>query len=214
MKDLLVYGCGSLGKIIDQIVFDINQQAPEWNLVGFIDDDSNTHGSEVAGNPVLGGVEILQKYPEACLIIGFANPEQKCETADKLKNNGFDNFATLIHPKSWLSRRVKIGEGSLIYPGVYIDVDVELGKHVILNKTCTVGHDTQAGDFMTAAPGVNLGGHNNIGRGVDFGINSASIQNVNIGDWSVIGGGAMVIRDVPPGRVYVGVPAKDIKPKS
>ncbi len=82
---------------------------------------------------------------------------------------------------------------------------------MLLNKLCSVGHDTRICNFSTAAPGVNLGGNCVFGEGVEFGINSSTIQGVKIGAGAVIGGGAIVVRDIPDNSVAVGVPAKVVK---
>lgn len=208
MKDLIIYGCGSLGRVIEQIVFDINQHKNTWNLRGFIDDDENKHGNQVAGYPVLGGIEILKQHDNPALVMGFAAPSLRMRAVTKIFVTGHKEFATLIHPLAWISRRVEIGIGSIIYPGVHIDVDVKIGSHCIFNKLCTIGHDSVFEDFVTAAPGVNFGGNIHIGRGCDFGINSATIQGISVGENAVVGAGAIVIKSLPAECVAVGVPAK------
>jgi sugar O-acyltransferase (sialic acid O-acetyltransferase NeuD family) len=200
-----------MGRMVEQIVFDINAVHPRWEMRGFIDDDDGKIGETVAGFKVLGGIAALNNYPDVSVALGFSNPRQKKEAMDRLLAAGYNRLATLVHPRAWVSRRVQIGDGSIVYPGVHIDVDVRVGKCVLLNKLCTVGHDTSLGDFTTAAPGANLGGNCTFGDGVEFGINSSTIQGIQIGDWSVIGGGAVVIRDIPRNSVAVGVPAKVIR---
>ena len=211
MKNLVIYGCGSVGRMIEQIVFDINQVASTWNVLGFIDDDQNKIGSQVADLPVLGDLSAIPIDSDTFIAIGFSSPRQKKTAVEYIKSVGSFNLATLIHPRAWISRSVHIGEGAIIYPGVHIDVDVNIGCAVVLNKVCTVGHDTNIGDYSTAAPGVNLGGNCQFDTGVEFGINSATIQGIEIGAWSVIGGAAMVTKPIPPNSVAVGVPAKVIK---
>ena len=208
MKDLIIYGCGSLGRVIEQIVFDINQNEKTWNLLGFIDDDASKHGTEVVGYPVLGDPEVLEHYPNIHLVMGFATPFQRKEASERVAAFRYKKFATLVHPGTWISRRVEIGQGSILYPGVHIDVDVKIGAHSIFNKLCTIGHDSIFEDFVTAAPGVNFGGNIRIGQGCEFGINSSTIQGISVGEWTVVGAGAVVVRDLPARCTAVGVPAK------
>jgi acetyltransferase-like isoleucine patch superfamily enzyme len=50
-----------------------------------------------------------------------------------------------------------------------------------------------------------------LGDNVYLGVGSIILPGVTIGDNSVIGAGAIVTRDVPPGVVAVGNPARVIK---
>ncbi len=211
MKDIVIYGAGSVGRLAEQIIADINREQKQYNLLGYLDDDDQKQGSSLNQLPILGGINWLKGNPHTQVVIGFSSPSQKKVLAERLQQNGHHHFATLVHPGTWISKRVEIGEGSMIYPGVHLDVDIRLGKFTLINKLATIGHDTTMGDYVTVSPGVNIGGINQIGEGVEFGINSCSIQHLQIGSWATIGAGAVIIRDVPKGAVMVGNPGKELK---
>lgn len=212
MKNLFIYGCGSVGRMVEQIVFDINQVSPCWNVMGFIDDDESRTGTRVSYLPVIGDISALAKQGgDFFIALAFSSPRKRQAAFNRIMDRSSFKLATLVHPHAWVSRRVSIEDGTVIYPGVHIDVDVKIGRCVLLNKLCTVGHDTDIDDFCTAAPGVNMGGNCHFGKGIEFGINSATIQSVQIGEWAVIGGGAVVVRDIPANCTAVGVPARVIK---
>ncbi|MBP7275305.1 MAG: NeuD/PglB/VioB family sugar acetyltransferase [Kiritimatiellae bacterium] len=211
MNDVMIYGAGSVGRMAEQIIFDINQARPTWRVLGFLDDNPSTHGSSIAGLPVMGGIDYLDRIPSMQVIPAFGKPTQRQAAALRLRQNGRHSLATLIHPQAWIARRVEIGEGSMIYPGVHVDVDVRIGRQVLMNKLCTIGHDTVIGDYSTVGPGVNIGGHNSIGEGVDLGINSATIQDLCIGAWSQLGAGAVAVRNMDSHKVYIGVPARVLR---
>lgn len=211
MKDVVIYGAGSVGRLSEQIIRDINQEKKQYNLLGFLDDNPVKHTTLVNNLPVLGSVDWLTSQAKAFVALGFSSPVQKFSLIQRLKKINHRNFAKLIHPKAWVSKRVEIGAGSIIYPGVCIDVDVKIGSFCLLNKLCTLGHDTIVGNYATIAPGVNIGGFNQIDEGCDFGINACSIQKIKIGKWATIGAGAVIIRDVPDNAVVVGNPGREIK---
>jgi acetyltransferase-like isoleucine patch superfamily enzyme len=50
-----------------------------------------------------------------------------------------------------------------------------------------------------------------LGDGVDLGTGAVIIQNRSIGEWSVIGAGAVVTTDIPAHVTAVGVPCRVIK---
>jgi serine acetyltransferase len=50
-----------------------------------------------------------------------------------------------------------------------------------------------------------------VGEDVFLGSDSQLVAPISIGDYAMIGGGSVVRRDVPPGGVAVGIPARVIK---
>jgi acetyltransferase-like isoleucine patch superfamily enzyme len=60
-------------------------------------------------------------------------------------------------------------------------------------------------------PAANLAGEVTVGDGCYFGMNSCVINRTKIGEWSVIGAGAAVTRDIPSHSLAVGVPARVVR---
>ena len=117
----------------------------------------------------------------------------------------------MIHPNVRISQYVKMGHGNIICAGNILTVNIKLGNHVILNLDCTVGHDAIIGDYSTILPSVNISGNSIIKEGCFIGTNSAVIEGVSVGEWSIIGAGAVLTKDIPARCTAVGVPAKAIK---
>ena len=63
------------------------------------------------------------------------------------------------------------------------------------------------------APGVNLAGFTKIEEGADMGIGVSTKQNMVVGEYSVIGGQSMIIKNVPANTKVAGVPAAAISEK-
>ncbi|MDM8177227.1 acetyltransferase [Olivibacter sp. LS-1] len=120
-------------------------------------------------------------------------------------------FSKAIHPRSIISNRVSIGEGTVVMAGVTINTETLVGKHVILNTNCSVDHECVLADYVHISPGVSLAGDVQVGEGTHIGIGASVIQGVRIGKWCTIGAGAVVIRDVPDYAVVVGSPGRIIK---
>jgi sugar O-acyltransferase (sialic acid O-acetyltransferase NeuD family) len=210
--DIVIYGAGSVGRLIEQFICDINEIEDRWNLIGYLEDDKNKHNKRIGQSVVLGGLGYLHNmHYDGFIALGIGKPADKYAAVTKLMSVTNFKYANIIHPTAWVSKRVTMGHGVIIYPGVCIDVDVKLGDHILLNKSSTLGHDSVIDSYVTVSPGVNLGGNNYVGEGCEFGINSCTIQNLSIGKWSVIGAGAAVIHDLPSFITAVGVPARVIK---
>ena len=90
-------------------------------------------------------------------------------------------------------------------------MNISIGCHVIINLDCTIGHDAIINDFATLYPSVNVSGITNIGHAAELGTGMQIIQGKKIGNYSIIGAGAVVVRDIPDKCTAVGSPARPIK---
>ena len=120
-------------------------------------------------------------------------------------------FATLIDPSALISKRVEVGEGTIICANSILTVDIKIGKHVIINLDCTIGHDDIIDDFVTIYPSVNVSGNVHLGECSELGTGMQIIQGKTVAKNTIIGAGAVVVRDIEVSGTYVGSPAKKIK---
>ena len=110
-----------------------------------------------------------------------------------------------------MSKRIRVGEGSIICAGTIITVDVIIGKHVIVNLDCTLGHDDIINDFVTMYPSVNVSGNVEIGECSELGTGAQIIQGKKIVPNTIIGAGAVVVKDIEEKGTYVGSPVRKIR---
>ena len=87
--------------------------------------------------------------------------------------------------------------------GLVINHEATIGHNCVLRHTTTIGNKKNADGSYSAAP--------IIGNYVDIGCHVVILGPVKIGDRSVIGAGSVVLKDVPPGGVVVGNPARLIR---
>lgn len=208
-KPLVIIGAGGLGREVAWLVADINTSNSEWEFLGFVDD--GVKGLTVEGYPILGPINYLfQIHPRPWVIIAIADSHVRLRLLKELDRNG-TLLATLIHPSVLISDYVSIEPGGIICAGAVITTNVSMGKASIVNPGCFIGHDTVIGDCVSMMPATNLAGEVTVGAGCFFGMNSTVINRTKIGEWSVVGAGATVIRDIPPRSLAVGVPARVIR---
>lgn len=106
-----------------------------------------------------------------------------------------------------MSRFVRIGCGSVVSAGAVVSTNVTIGKHVILE----LAHDSVLGDFASLMVGANIAGEVMVETGCYIGAGATVINRVSVGEWSIIGPGAAIVKDIPPRVVAVGVPARPIR---
>lgn len=209
MKDIVIIGAGGFGREVAWLIEDINKIEPQWNILGFVDDNVDIIGAELNGYKVLGNVDWLLNQ-KLHVVNAIGDPVTKKSAMNRLLASE-NKYPILIHPSVIYSDSVNFGEGSIICAGCIITVDIEIGKHVIVNLDCTIGHDAKIGNYSTILPSVNVSGFVNISKCVSVGTGSAIIQGVSIGENTIVGAGSVVIRDLPADCTAVGSPAKPIK---
>ena len=101
-----------------------------------------------------------------------------------------------------------LGGGSIVYEGVILTSNIQIGSHVIISLKCGIGHDSIVKDYVSLLWNVNVSGNDLIKEGVTMGSGSTVIQGKTIGRGATIGAGAVVINDIEPYCTAVEVPAK------
>ena len=212
MKDLLIIGAGGMGRDVTWLVKRINDVTPQWNLLGFIDDNPDIQGKELVGYKVVGRIDDIKNYPDAFAVCSIANAKVRKRIIERIKND-FPNqkFATLIDPTVEMSDYVKIGEGAVICAHTLITMNIRIGDFPIITSGCTIGHDTVVNDYVTFYPNATVSGFTVVGECTELGTGMQAIQEKTIGSNTIIGAGAVVVRDIPDNCTAVGNPAKPIK---
>jgi acetyltransferase-like isoleucine patch superfamily enzyme len=127
---------------------------------------------------------------------------------------------TLLEPQCWITisegARVRIGAGSFLNIGTMIAAgdEVTVGDHVMFANGCFVGDSDHRYDDPTTPitwQGFTSKGPVRIGSNCWFGANCVITSGVTIGDRCVVGANSVVTRDLPPGVIAVGSPARVLK---
>jgi len=211
MKKILIFGAGGFGREVQWLIERINQKQPVWKIEGYLDDGVEP-GTEINGYSVVGGMSKLREYDSTMsIVIAIGSAKTREKIVKEIKKIGDFQFPNLIDPDARMSQIVSMGEGNIICAGNILTVNIHLGDFVILNLSCTVGHDAILESFVTVYPGVNISGCSKIEQGAELGTGSKLIQGLTVGRDTIIGAGAVVIRDISSGCVATGIPAKPSK---
>lgn len=210
MDKIAIVGSGGFAREILTLIDDINQRQLKYEIVGFVDSDTL---KLIHGYPVIGDDEYINNTQEAIsVVLAVGEPHLKRKIRNKY-TNPLVKFPTLIHPSVLIGNMdsISIGKGCIICAGCILTTDIEIKDFVTLNLMCTVGHDTKIDNYCSFMPSVNISGEVNVNEGVYVGTGAKIINQLEIGENTIIGAGAVVAKSLPANCTAVGVPAKPIK---
>lgn len=210
MKKLAIFGTGGFAKelldlAIDQgyceVVFLAQSAGESQKLLGF---------------PVISEAKYLNLI-DFDFVIGVADPKVRKKIYEQYPDLSYPN---LVHSQSSLGYGIRdelrASKGIVIAAGARITNSCVLSDFVIVSFNCTVGHDCILDSYVSVMPGANLSGCVHLKQGVYVGTNATILPgNLNqfklIDEYSVIGAGAVVVKNILPYTINIGTPAKELK---
>lgn len=107
----------------------------------------------------------------------------------------------VVGPKVTIGSGIKVQNNVSVYEGVKVEDDVFLGPSMVFTNVINPRAFIQRKEeFKTTL----------LKKGCSVGANATIICGVTIGEYALIGSGAVINRDVKPYALMVGVPAKQI----
>ena len=212
LPPLVVFGAGGLGREVLVLLQQLNEAQPTWQLRGFYDDHAPATPT-LGGLPYLGTSADLNATTEPLAVaVAVGSSASRAAVVARLTSAQL-SFPSIVHPAVALApvQRIALGAGCIIQQGCILTCDISLGRFVLLNLGCTVGHDAALADFCSLMPHANVSGATRLDRGVYLGTNATVIQGVHIGENTILGAGAVAVRDLPANVTAMGIPARPIE---
>lgn len=194
------------------VLVDAIEMARLYRIVGYLD-DTVAPGTVRRGYPVLGRIDEAaaictdQLITAAVIAIGD-NWWRRKVYADLVRNCPNLEFPVVQHPSAVIAASAEIGKGTAILAGSHAGPGSRIGEFCILNTGSSIDHDCTMSAFASIAPGVFTGGLVRIGECSAVGVGASVSDRISIGNHTIIGTGAVVVRDIPDFVVAYGNPAK------
>jgi UDP-2-acetamido-3-amino-2,3-dideoxy-glucuronate N-acetyltransferase len=128
-----------------------------------------------------------------------------CEIGDNSKIGTFVE----IQKNAVVGRNCKVSSHTFICEGVHIDDDVFIGHNVTFINDLYPRATSGSGRMQTESDWRVV--ETFVKRGASVGSSATILAGVTIGEFAIVGAGAVVTKDVPPHTVVAGVPARILR---
>ncbi len=213
MKDILLFPFGGNAREALATIQAVNRKKRTWNAIGFVDDDREHWGREECGVEVIGGREVIDRFPTAYVLAVPGRPGAFHVRDEIIDGLGVDRdcYATVVDPSAHVAMNATIGRNVLIMANVVISCSVAIGDHCVILPNTVVSHDSIVNDYSLVGSNASISGSCTIGRMSYLGSGSRLKEGVAIGERSLIGLGSCVVDDVGGGVVVAGNPARELR---
>ena len=109
-----------------------------------------------------------------------------------------------INAQVIIENKVKIGNDVTIKPGVQVWDGVTIEDNVMIGPNVTFTNDLKPRSKNTNFKLLKT----TIKKGASIGANATIIGGITIGEYAMIGAGAVVTKNIPPYTLWIGNPAK------
>lgn len=216
MKNIILWGATGQAKVLRECL-----KHSGTNLVALFDNNLAL-ASPFPDVPVYHGRSGFENWKRTCrfdevvgflVAIGGDRGGVRLKIQEYLQEEGLEP-AVAIHPTAFVADNAVLGAGSQILANSAVCVESVIKRGCIVNTGATVDHECILDEGVHVAPGAHLAGCVTAGRCSMIGMGAVVLPRVNIGEYAVVGAGAVVTRDVPPYAVVVGNPARIIRTRT
>lgn len=199
-----------------RVLLDVLRVARSARPVAVLDAAAPGRGGDVLGVPILGGDALLpymRRLGVRHFVLGLGSTEDNGPRRRLYARAVAAGLLPLsvIHPHALISPFARLGAGCQVLPGSVINAGTRLGDNVIVNSGAIVEHDCRVGSHVHIATGARLGGGVTVEELAFIGLGACVRQGLTIGRAAVLGAGAVAVKDLAPGIVAAGSPARPLK---
>lgn len=194
-----------------KVLLDLLDGREDLTVAGLIDDFAENGQRQVRGHAVLGtGAELgaLRDGGLEGVLLGFGEVTGRRAVIERVRAAGLA-LPAFVDPSAHVSASAAVGDGAQVLAGACVGPDAQVGEGVLVNTRAVVEHDVRLASGSVVSPGAVLAGRAQLHASVLVGAGATILPDVVVGEGAVVGAGAVVTRDVAPGAIVTGVPARE-----
>ena len=203
MKSVILAG----NAVTAEILYAYLRQDSRYKVVATVVDDEFVGSASVTDVHALGLSKLPVAFPSADVSIVMANGYNDLNRVreslfHRLKAAGY-RIETYVHPDARVYSHQPLGEGAIILPGSVIEPNVQIGANTLVWCNTTLAHHCTVAENCWIASGAVISGKATISRNSFVGVNATVVNNIVVGEYNVIGGGALITKDTKPNSVHL-----------
>jgi sugar O-acyltransferase (sialic acid O-acetyltransferase NeuD family) len=201
--------------ITAEILLAYLQLDPRYEIAGFTVDDEFVAKTGAAVSPVVGLSEIVRAFSpvnhRVIMALGYNDLNRTREAMfSRLKARGY-RLETYIHPDARVYTDNPLGEGSVVLPSAVIEPGAQLGSNTMVWSNVTLAHHSSVADNCWVAAGTVVSGNAKVLHNTFLGVGCTIVNAVTVGEFNIVGAGALVSRNTKAHSVYLARSAEPFR---
>jgi|SRR3954467_11967942 sugar O-acyltransferase (sialic acid O-acetyltransferase NeuD family) len=214
MAKIVVFGAGDIARLA-HFYFSTDS---EHDVVAFTVDAEYRQADTFDGLPLVAFDRVAERYPprEYAMFIALSYARMNDVRAAKYteaKALGYQ-LASYVSSRCSFLTAVPPGDNCFILEDNTVQPFVRIGNDVTLWSGNHIGHDSTIDDHCFISSHVVVSGHVHVQRNCFIGVNATLRNAITIGDYTLIGAGAVVMKDTSTRSVYIGSRTKPFDKRS
>jgi len=208
MARLVIFGAGDIARLAHHY---FTHDSPH-EVAGFVVDRAYRSGDEFLGLPFADAEDVTQRFPpgEYAMFVAISYVHMNAVRAEKyatMKAAGYQLLSYVSSRCSYLSATPP-GDNCFILEDNTIQPFVTIGNNVTLWSGNHIGHDSTIEDHCFITSHVVVSGHVRVGTRSFIGVNATLRNSITIAPQTLIGAGAIIMKDTKEKGVYMPERAK------
>ena len=208
MARLVIFGAGDIARLAHHYF----TTDTSHDVTGFVVDRAFRTADEFLGLPLTDAEDAVARYPPAeySMFVALSYAKMNGVRADKysaMKAAGYRLESYVSSRCSYLAQTPP-GENCFILEDNTVQPFVTIGNNVTLWSGNHVGHDAVIEDHCFVTSHVVISGYVKVGTRSFLGVNSTLRNSITLGEQTLVGAVAIIMKDTAPKSVYLPERAK------
>lgn len=203
MAKLVIFGAGDIARLAHYYF----TRDSKHEVVAFTVDRKYRQADTFLNLPCVDFEDVVSQYSPSSfkmfIAVSYAKMNRvRAEKYALAKALGYELVSYVSSHCTFLSDH-SVGDNCFILEDNTIQPFVKIGNDVTLWSGNHIGHDSVLGDHIFIASHIVVSGHVNIGDYSFIGVNATLRNSITIAPRTLIGGGAVIMKDTVEGGVYL-----------